>query len=63
MKILRIIVRTDEINGNNMTTSEAALIRLNPKNGLTYCNNAKFTKIVVIIIKAKNILRSQERSL
>jgi len=54
MKKLRIIVRISDIIGNKMTVSEATLKRFNPKNGLIYCNSAKFTKIVVIIIKAKN---------
>ena len=34
MKKLRTIVRINDINGTNMTNNEAALIRLNPKNGL-----------------------------
>jgi len=54
MKKLRIIVRISDTIGNKMTVREAALKRFNPKKGFTYCNNAKFTKIVVIIIKAKN---------
>ena len=55
MKKLRKIVSINDIIGNKMTVREAALIKLNPRNGFIYCNKAKFTKIIVTIIKAKYI--------